>query len=55
VPGPEPDNIWGSAMRVYADEEFAALHCRAGFVDVTIDVEEGVQLSLATRHQPSAE
>jgi hypothetical protein len=38
-------------MRVCTDEEPAALHWRAGFVDVTIDVEEGVQLSLATRHQ----
>jgi hypothetical protein len=38
-------------MRVCTDEELAALHRRAALLDVTIDVEEGVQLSLATRHQ----
>ncbi len=54
VPGPEPpDNVWTPAMRVYADEELAALHRRAGFVDVTIEVEEGVQLSMAAKHLPS--
>jgi catechol 2,3-dioxygenase-like lactoylglutathione lyase family enzyme len=52
VPGPEPpDDVWAPAMRVHADEDLAALHRHAGFLDVAIDVEDGVQLSLATEHQ----
>lgn len=51
VPGPEPpDSVWAPAMRVYTDEEFAAMHRSAGFADVTIVLDEGIQISLATRH-----
>lgn len=55
VPGSEPpDNVWAPAMRVYVDDELAALHRRAGVVDITIDVEDGLQLCLATRRQPNS-
>ncbi|SFE48323.1 Methyltransferase domain-containing protein [Actinopolyspora alba] len=48
VPGPEPpDNVWGSAMHVYTDEELAELHLGAAFADVEVGVEDGVQLAFA--------
>lgn len=50
VPGPQPpDNVWAPAMRVYSNEELAALQRRAGFDEVEVSVEEGVQLGVSTK------
>jgi SAM-dependent methyltransferase len=50
VPGPEsPDSPWAPAMRVYGDDELAALHRRAGFADADVSVRDGVQLCVARK------
>ncbi|MGJ7907798.1 class I SAM-dependent methyltransferase [Actinopolyspora sp. H202] len=48
VPGPEPpDNVWGSAMHVYTDEELEELQRGAAFENVRVGVAEGIQLAFA--------
>jgi SAM-dependent methyltransferase len=50
APGPEPPaGPWAPAMRVYGDDELAALHRRAGFTDVEVGVQDGVQLCVARK------